>query len=166
MARIAALEFHCPVFAPLSDEGREVWLETLCADLKNKTDAELDEGCRRWRNDPKNKWFPTPGQLIEACKNPYDMRPAKTYKPLDDLPPAMSERDANELIGRIQKKYQLPSGTPTAALKEEILARPPIPYVPMTKARRAELLSRIKQALIFKYENVEEAAKYIADLPE
>jgi hypothetical protein len=106
--------------------------------------------------------------LLEACKNPFDMPKGKTYAPLDDLPPPMRAEEAEHLIKRVAKKYnyQREGDKSLEKLKEDILARPPIPFVPMTKERRSDLLSHLKQALTFRYENPEEAAKYIAELPE
>lgn len=143
----------------------KVLFATYYDDLKLLSFEELQYGCIRYRKDADNKFFPTPGQLLEACKNPYDSRP-RNYAPLDDLPPAMSEQDAKALIDKISSKYRLTHNVESIGLKEEILARPPIPYVPMTKSRRDELLSRLKRALTFRYEDPAEAAKYIAELPE
>lgn len=48
-----------------------MWLETYCEDLKHTTDAELADACRRWRMNAANKFFPTPGQLLDAGRNPF-----------------------------------------------------------------------------------------------
>lgn len=148
MVEIARLEIHCPVFSPMTQESRREWIMTLCQDLGHKSLEELQYGARRYRTAiPPNKWFPTPGAWLEACKNPYDSKP-RNYAPLDDLPPAMSQKDAEALVARISTKYKIggESDVSLTKLKDEILERPPIKYVPMTPERRGELLSHLERA--------------------
>src|SRR6185295_2471405 len=94
---------------PRLDMDARKWsllFESFAEDFANKSLEEIRYGCRRWRQNAENKFFPTPGQLLEACKNPYDTKP-RNYAPLEDLPPAMSEKDARALIDRIGKKYKV-----------------------------------------------------------
>ncbi len=166
MVEIARLEIHCPVFSPMTPESRREWIVTLCQDLAHKSLVELQYGARRYRTDPENKWFPTPGAWLGACKSPLEDKPRR-YAPLEDLPPPMKAEEAQKLIERVAKKYNYkrPGEMDMEKLKEDILARPPIPYIPMTTERRAELLSHLKQALTFSYDE-ETAANFIAELPE
>jgi len=154
---------------PRTDMDARKWalmFESFLEDFKGKSLEEIRYGCRRYRQKADNRFFPTPGQLLEACKNPFDTKERK-YAELDDLPPAMPEQDARALIERIGRKYNVrdPNKVDLVAVKEEILARPPVPFVPMTPERRNELLAHMKQNLRFKFGD-QEAQKYIAELPE
>ena len=59
----------------------------------------------------------------------------------------MSERDAGELIEKIQRKYRFGSVETTAALKEEILARPPLVMTPEMEQREKDLASERQETL-------------------
>jgi hypothetical protein len=130
----------------MTDDDRRVWLMTWCEDLAYKTDAELAYGCARYRRDKENKFFPTPGQLLEACKNPYDSGPGRRYDPLPPLPEiTRTPEQLQELIQNTYKKANYfpheKTGNPSLeSIKAEILARPPTPVVPMTPERKKELL--------------------------
>ena len=156
---------------PRTDMDSAKWsmlFRTYFEDLQFLTIETLRAGCSRYRRNAENRFFPSPGQLLAACKDPFDLPKGKTYAKLDDLPPPMPADEAQKLIEKVAKKYAYkhPGELDMEKLKEDILARPPIPFVPMTKERRTELLSHLKQALTFRYENPEEAAKYISELPE
>ena len=55
----------------MSDDERRVWLQTYCEDLGAYTDAEIGNACKRYRQDGANRYFPTPGALLDLMKNPY-----------------------------------------------------------------------------------------------
>lgn len=104
---------------------------TLCQDLAHKSLAEIQYGAHRYRTaSPPNKWFPTPGAWLEACKNPYDERPRK-YADLPPLPEPMPESRAKQVIESARRKFGYTAGEKaTDSIKEEILARPPIEMTP------------------------------------
>ena len=83
-------------------------------------------GCNRYRKNPENKFFPTPGQLLEASKNPFDNDPPyRRHMPYrDDLPPAMPPEIARALAKTTREKYNFLDAT--EKLKEEIRNRPPL----------------------------------------
>lgn len=167
MVELTRLAVHFPT--SLSPQEQALRLSEFCNDLKGKTLEEIRYGCRRYRQNPDNRFFPTPGQLLEACKSPFDIPPGRTYAPLDDLPPALPADVAQKLIANVRAKYdwQPADREPTIEeLKEAARNRPtiqPVP-IPMTPERRSELLRHIKQNLLFKYG--ENAGKYIAELPD
>lgn len=136
---------------PRADMDARKWkvlFETFYEDMKHKSLPEIREGCSRYRRSAENRFFPTPGQLLEACKNPLDAKPRR-YEPLDDLPPAMTERDATALIDKIQRKYGYTSGTEKSAssIKEEILARPLPVMTPELQEREKALARERMEAL-------------------
>lgn len=55
----------------MSDTERRVWLETYCDDLGAYTAAEIGNACKRYRTSGENRYFPTPGALLDLMKNPY-----------------------------------------------------------------------------------------------
>jgi hypothetical protein len=119
----------------MTDEARRVWLDTLCADLAHKTQAEIADGCRRWRNDPDNRWFPTPGQLLAACKNPWDAKPRR-YSELEPLPAARPQHEIDATLQRLRVKYP-------AAFQERseptCVDRKPLEMTPELREREADL---------------------------
>lgn len=149
MARIVSLELKYGR-SPMTDGERRVWLKEWVEDLGHLSDAEIAYGCARYRRNPANRFFPTPGQLLEACKNPFDSPPGKTYAKFEELPPPMDADRAEQVIRATYRKLQyFPGGaekTPLA-LKEEILGRPPVPFVPMTPERKAELLEALERRM-------------------
>lgn len=167
MVELTRLAVHFPT--SLSPEEQALRLSEFCHDLKGKTLEEIRYGCRRYRQNPENRFFPTPGQLLEACRNPFEAPRGRTYDPLDDLPPALPADVAQKLIEKTRAKYDFkPAGQEPSIeeLKRQARERPtiqPVP-IPMTQERRAELLHHIKQNLLFKYG--ENAGKYIAELPD
>lgn len=150
MIEIARLEIHCPVFSPMTQESRREWIVTLCQDLAHKSLAELQYGARRYRTTAGNKWFPTPGAWIDACKNPFDSPRGRTYAELPELPPAMDAERAEQVIRETYRKLQyFPHGEDVSlSLKEEILARPVPAVVPMTEERKRELLETLDRRLV------------------
>lgn len=74
LARIVSLELLYGR-QPMTDSERRIWLETYCEDLKGRADDEIGNACKRYRQDAKNRYFPTPGQLLELLKNPYEDPP-------------------------------------------------------------------------------------------
>lgn len=40
-------------------------------DLRHLTAEEMAEACRRYRQNPNNKFFPTPGQILAALRGEY-----------------------------------------------------------------------------------------------
>lgn len=136
---------------PRTDMDSRKWamlFQSFSEDFKNKSLEEIRDGCRRYRQNAENRFFPTPGQLLEACKNPFDTKERK-YAPLEDLPPAMGRQDALALIEGIRKKYNVrdPHEIATTALKDAILERPPLKMTPELEAREKALADERKQAL-------------------
>ena len=128
--------------------------QTYYEDLKGVSVEQLRDGCRRWRNNPDNTKFPTPGQLKEVCRNPFETPKGRRYDPLpDDLPPigqcVTPERMRSDLAqhGLTLEATQQKS---IALLKEEILARPRAPYretpEDVKRARTESLARRLAMA--------------------
>lgn len=112
-----------------------VWLETLCEDLGHLTDAELDDGCRRYRQNPENRWFPSPGHLLQACRNPYELGKPRRYAAMENLPPPRSPEEARALIEATRRRHGWKSKVPPED-------RPPLPQEsgPMDPERKARLM--------------------------
>ncbi len=122
-------------------------MKTLCEDLKHKSLAEIQYGCKRYRTTPGNKWFPTPGALLEACKNPYEEKPRR-YADLPPLTDPMPESRAKEVIEASRKKFGYSTAEKsTMSLKEEILARPAFEMTPELEAREKALAKERMDAL-------------------
>lgn len=51
----------------LSAKQAEYVVADWFSDVKHFPAATLEAACTKWRRDPENKWFPTPGQLIALC---------------------------------------------------------------------------------------------------
>lgn len=68
-----------PYHRPDMTEGkwRQLFL-MFCEDLKGKTLAQIQMACRRWRQGADNKFFPTPGQLLELCIPPFADKPGRS----------------------------------------------------------------------------------------
>lgn len=167
MVELTRLAVHFPT--SLSPQEQALRLSEFCHDLKGKTLEEIRYGCRRYRQNPENRFFPTPGQLLEACKNPFETYTSRRYDPLDGLPPALSPEIAQKLIKNTRAKYNfVPADQePTVEeLKRQARERPTIQPepIPMTRERRGELLTHLKRNLEYKFGEM--AAKYIAELPE
>ena len=148
---------------PRTDMDARKWqllFETFRLDFQGMTLAEIQNGCRRYRKNPENRFFPTPGQLLAACANPYDSPKGKTYDPLPALP-MVGECVTPERMRETLKQHGFADRkNDLAGRNGEILTRQRIPYVPMTQ----ELLRCIKQTLRHRYP-ADEAQKYIAELP-
>lgn len=155
----------------MTKEDQALRFAALCEDLKGKTVDEIRDGCRRYRRNPKNRFFPTPGELLEACRNPFASPPGRGYGPTPEHPEPLPR----EVAAAIVEKRRQESGhwwrgageeLSIAALKEEILARPPVQPtpIPMTRTQRNILLRSLKRTLEHKYGG--QAGKMIAELPE
>ena len=142
---------------PRADMDARKWsvlFETFFEDLQGLSIEAIRGGCRRYRRNPENRFFPSPGQLLEACKNPFDVSgPPRRYDPLPELPPigeCVSPERMRDDIAKAglgdRKERSL------VALKDEILARPRLPYVETpedVKRARAEALQRRLQSVDF-----------------
>jgi hypothetical protein len=136
---------------PRTDMDERKWRElfrTFVEDFQHLSLAEVTFGCRRYRQNPANKFFPTPGQLLEACKDPYEDNDPRSRRPAfragsDDLVPARDRRDALELIERTRKKWNF---APTDE-RMDLDDREPVTYVPMPPGRARELLGALKRTL-------------------
>jgi len=87
LARVAALELLYGRQS-MTDAERRVWLETYCEDLGTHTDDQIADACKRYRQDGANRFFPTPGALLDLMKNPYA-----------DPPTASRRNDWHERLG-------------------------------------------------------------------
>lgn len=135
--------------AQMDQKAWRVLFQVLWEDLQHLDLTQLRAGIGRYRRNPENRFFPTSGQLLEACKSPFDTASPAHSKPAfkDDLPPVTHLKDAIAMIEAARAKYKFPraSKDEIERLKEEILARPPIAYVPMPEGRAIELLSALKK---------------------
>jgi hypothetical protein len=76
-ARITGLVVHFGHSMKSEGEYRS-WLRDFCQDLAGKTDAQLEYACGRYRRDPKNRFMPTPGQILELCNSPFADKPPRS----------------------------------------------------------------------------------------
>jgi len=61
----------------------------FCFDLEGVTEAGLEAACIAYRREPKNKFFPTPGALLELCKDDIRERMVK-IKAIDNAANAIT----------------------------------------------------------------------------
>lgn len=52
----------------LSKKDANLKFQVFCGDMRHVPEPILGEACRRYRTDAKNRFFPTPGQLLALCK--------------------------------------------------------------------------------------------------
>lgn len=134
-------------------------LAAMCDDLRGKTIEEIRDGCRRYRRNPESVFFPTPGQLLDACRNPYeDHGPRRHYDPLPELPPlsaCVSHLRAQEILALSGLVREMEPSL--VAIKEEILSRPRIQPepIPLPPGRRDELWDHLSKTLALKGLKVE-----------
>lgn len=57
-----ALHFWRPDFTPIQ---AQYLMEDYLEDLRGYSSNQVESACRNYRRDPENKFFPTPGQLID-----------------------------------------------------------------------------------------------------
>lgn len=134
----------------MTDQERKVWLKALLEDLAHLSDAQLAYGCARYRRDPENRFFPSPGQLLAACKSPFDFPRGKIYAQLEELPPPMDSERAEQVIRETYRKLRYFPDIEQKSVfmtKEEILARPPIVSIPMTPEQKNELLTNLDKRI-------------------
>lgn len=142
------------ILFPRTDMDARKWqalFETFFEDMRGMSIEQIRDGCRRYRKNPANRFFPSPGQLLEACKSPFDVSgPKRHYDPLPELPPIGECVTPEKMRADLQAAgIGEPGKKSLAAIKEEILARPKLPYVetpPEVKRARAEALERLLQA--------------------
>ncbi len=61
------------------NEGEyRTWLKAFVEDLRGRSDAQIEHACRRYRQDPGNRFLPTPGQIMALCSTPYSDKPARS----------------------------------------------------------------------------------------
>ena len=68
---LTRLAGHFPprnIGAGMVDSVLEDWL----TDVGHLPAGIIDMACAKWRRDKENRWFPTPGQLLEIC-NAHDV---------------------------------------------------------------------------------------------
>lgn len=125
----------------------------FCESLQGLSLAQIREGCRRYRDNPANKFFPSPGQLREACKSPFADPKPRRYELLQDLPTGPTRDRVEQMLALSRKTITAGRPKPLAALKEEILERPPLVMTPemieLEKSlaqERQESLARLMQA--------------------
>lgn len=127
---------------PRSDMNPQKWkllFRSFLEILNGKTLTELRSGAHRYLRNAENKFFPTPGQLLDAMKNPFETHHARRYSELEPLPPPLSKHDAMKVIEETRAKYNFgQTDEPEILKREEILNRPPLVMTP-------ELIEREKQ---------------------
>lgn len=65
--RIEALSVLYP--RPNMTTGQQrVLLQTFCHDLADMTDPQIEWLCEKWRQNPENRFMPTPGQLAAPLR--------------------------------------------------------------------------------------------------
>lgn len=137
---------------PRTDMDSRKWqalFETFVEDLGTLPIVQIRQGCQRYRKNAANRFFPTPGQLIEACQNPFETSPGRRYDPMPTPLPEIGQCVTPERMradmARLGLSEKASGEKSLAMLKEEILARPKQPYVETpadVKQARAEALQR------------------------
>ena len=120
----------------------------FCEDLKGKTLDEIRRGCMRYRRNPENKFFPTPGQLLEACRNPFADAKPRRYETLAELGPAPERSRVEKMITLSRDVLRV--GRPSddiASVKLGILDRPPLEMTPELREREQALASERQNTL-------------------
>lgn len=133
---------------------RILW-QTYWDDLSHLTLAQLRDGCARYRRNSENRFFPSPGQLLEAARNPFESRGASKAAFKDDLPPAVADEVAKAMIARAEAlggfAKKATGEKSTAELKAEILARRPLvmtsEMVELEKALYRERMDNLEKRL-------------------
>lgn len=85
-------------------------LVAMCDDLRGHTLEEIRTGCRKYRQNPANKFFPgSPGQLLEAMKNPYADPPAarRPFYKADDEFRRKSDAERAEADAWLREKVSI-----------------------------------------------------------
>lgn len=67
IAHLRALAVTHPM-QELSEAEASLKFRIFCEDLRNVPEAVIEAACRSYRRDPKNRFFPTPGQLLALCE--------------------------------------------------------------------------------------------------
>jgi len=127
----------------------QVLFMTFVEDLSRFTIDEIRDGCRRYRQSGESKWFPTPGQLMAACRDPFEV-PPRRYPDAPNSPPVKDDRSpegVTRLIEGTRAKYGAKPHDPVAAVKTEILARPPLVMTDELQERERALAGERADAL-------------------
>ncbi len=112
----------------------------FCQDLVGLSLQQIRNGCRRYRDNPENKFFPAPGQLLEACKSPFADAKPRRYAEQADLPPPQVKSKIEKMLelSRTMFKWGRPE-TEIAHVKQAILERPPLKQTPEQEQLEREL---------------------------
>lgn len=154
---IAELE-RLAIHFPRTDMDSRKWqllFETFREDMADLSIEQIREGCLQYRNDPDNRFFPTPGQLKEACKGRFEHK-EQTFFRAPKIEPIPRE-EAAAIIEKRRAQYghwwkEQRGEKSLEEHKAEILARPIRAYVetpPDVKKARAEALKRRLEAVDF-----------------
>jgi hypothetical protein len=81
-------------------------LAAMCDDLRGRTLEDIRGGCRKFQQGPKNRFFPSPGQLLDAMKNPYSDPPSarRPFFQADDSFRLKAEAERAEVDDWFRKK--------------------------------------------------------------
>ncbi len=126
-----------------------ILFQTFIEDLAHKTLDEIRDGCRRYRTNPENRFFPSPGQLLEACRNPFDSPPHHRHysEPAlignNTIPPTR----AQQVIEATRKRLGLPVQGPIFVEREPEL-HPTLRLSPEEIERREAECAPQRRALI------------------
>lgn len=123
---------------------------TFIEDFRGKTLAEIQFGCERYRKNKGNDFFPTPGKLLDACQNPYTDPVPRRYSQPTPFGDTIPVHRAQAVIDATRQKYNLALLDPLQRHKDEVLARPPLPYVERTPEQREaimEVCKRMEQSI-------------------
>lgn len=52
----------------------------MLLDLDGLSPYQIEDACANYRRDPANKYFPTPGQIIEAMRGKFEEKPQRLPK--------------------------------------------------------------------------------------
>ena len=154
---VAELERLAMVY-PRADMDSRKWsilFLTFFEDLGRLTLENLRDGCSRYRRNPSNRFFPSPGQLLDACRDPYDDPPARRYAPLAALGRRLTPDEAAAAIERVRATtgYDVSVERANVRRKAEILARPPLEMTPELRDREQKLARERRKALARRLQN-------------
>lgn len=118
VTEMSRLSIHYP--GSLTAQESAIRLASFVEDLRGKTIEEIRNACRRYRQNVANKFYPTPGQILDLMKNPYDAPRGKSYGPIrhDDGPQVTIERAREIMI-----KYGFKPSETMAEMTETVLGR-------------------------------------------
>jgi len=75
---VALTKLHSHFYQPSQTEAQvRGVIEDMLQDMANLSAYEVEDACAKYRRNGANRFFPTPGQLIDATKSKFDDVPRR-----------------------------------------------------------------------------------------